>query len=65
MNGTMLAMRLHAAGRSLSLDSVPQPEPQEHEVLLDVLACGVCRTDLHLLDGELPDVRYRSHRVMR
>jgi len=58
MNGTMLAMRLHAAGRSLSLDSVPQPEPQEHEVLLDVLACGVCRTDLHLLDGELPDVRY-------
>jgi len=38
MNGTMLAMRLHAAGRSLSLDSVPQPEPQEHEVLLDVLA---------------------------
>ena len=54
----MLAMRLHAAGRALSLDSVPQPEPQEHEVLLDVLACGVCRTDLHLLDGELPDVRY-------
>jgi propanol-preferring alcohol dehydrogenase len=54
----MLAMRLHAAGRALSLDSVPQPEPQDHEVLLDVLACGVCRTDLHLLDGELPDVRY-------
>jgi propanol-preferring alcohol dehydrogenase len=58
MNRTMLAMRLHAAGRALSLDSVPQPEPQDHEVLLDVLACGVCRTDLHLLDGELPDVRY-------
>jgi propanol-preferring alcohol dehydrogenase len=58
MNETMLAMRLHAAGRALSLDSVPQPEPQDHEVLLDVLACGVCRTDLHLLDGELPDVRY-------
>jgi len=54
----MLAMRLGSAGGALSLDSVPRPEPGEHDVLLEVLACGVCRTDLHLLDGELPDVRY-------
>jgi len=55
---TMAAMRLDAAGRALSLDSVPRPVPQESQLLLEVLACGVCRTDLHLRDGELPDMRY-------
>ena len=55
MKPTMLAMRLHATGGALSLDTVPQPVPGDHEVLLEVLACGVCRTDLHLLDGELPN----------
>jgi propanol-preferring alcohol dehydrogenase len=55
---TMLAMRLNRAGSPLSLDSVARPEPRDYEVLLEVLACGVCRTDLHLLDDELPDVRY-------
>jgi len=54
----MLAMRLERAGHALSLVSVSRPEPREHEVLLEMLACGVCRTDLHLLDGELPDLRY-------
>jgi propanol-preferring alcohol dehydrogenase len=34
------------------------PEPAAHEVVLEVLACGVCRTDLHVLDGELPGLRY-------
>ena len=54
---TMKAIRVHGAGR-LSLDDVPIPEPRETEVLLEVLACGVCRTDLHVLDAELPDLRY-------
>ena len=58
MSETMLAMRLNRAGSPLSLDSVTRPEPRDYEVLLEVLACGVCRTDLHLLDGELPDVLY-------
>jgi propanol-preferring alcohol dehydrogenase len=35
---------------------IPQPGPQQ--VLLQVAACGVCRTDLHLLDAELPDIPY-------
>lgn len=52
----MRAMRWHAAGSALSLDTVPDPQPAEHQVVLQVLACGVCRTDLHLLDGELPDI---------
>src|SRR5579872_2997778 len=55
---TLLAMRLSRAGGGLSLVSVSRPPPSGHQVLLEVLACGVCRTDLHLLDGELPDIRY-------
>ena len=58
MGETMRAMRLDAAIRALSLDSVPRPVPQESQLLLEVLACGVCRTDLHLRDGELPNMRY-------
>ena len=54
----MSTMRLHAAGSRLSLDSVSKPVPGENQVLLEVLACGVCRTDLHVVDGELPDTPY-------
>jgi len=50
----MTAMRLHSAGSPLSLDSVPKPVPGDNQVLIEVLACGVCRTDLHVVDGELP-----------
>ncbi len=50
----MLAMLLEAAGRPLVATPVPRPEPGPHQVLLRVLACGVCRTDLHVADGELP-----------
>jgi propanol-preferring alcohol dehydrogenase len=53
---SMTAMRLHAIGGPLACDEVPIPSPQEHQVLIRVLACGVCRTDLHVLDGELPDI---------
>jgi propanol-preferring alcohol dehydrogenase len=35
--------------------TLPRPVPGPGQVLLDVLACGVCRTDLHVADGELPD----------
>jgi propanol-preferring alcohol dehydrogenase len=50
----MRAMVLDAPGRPLSLQSRPVPEPAAGEVLIAVRACGVCRTDLHLVDGELP-----------
>ncbi len=49
----MRALLLEAAGRPLVAASVPLPEPGRHQVLLKVLACGVCRTDLHVADGEL------------
>jgi alcohol dehydrogenase, propanol-preferring len=53
----MRAMRLLARGAPLALSEVTLPSPAPTEVLIRVEACGVCRTDLHLLDGELPDIR--------
>jgi alcohol dehydrogenase, propanol-preferring len=52
---TMRAMLLHAPGQALCPVEWPVPRPAPGEVLLQVEACGVCRTDLHLIDGELPD----------
>jgi propanol-preferring alcohol dehydrogenase len=51
----MRAMRLHAAGRALACDTLALPEPGPRQLLLRVRACGVCRTDLHIVDGELPN----------
>jgi alcohol dehydrogenase, propanol-preferring len=51
------AMRLIAPGAPLCATQVTLPPPGPHEVLIQVEACGVCRTDLHLIDNELPDVR--------
>jgi propanol-preferring alcohol dehydrogenase len=50
----MKAMILNAAGRPLQQAELPLPIPGEDEVLLKVAACGVCRTDLHVMDGDLP-----------
>jgi alcohol dehydrogenase, propanol-preferring len=41
----------------LEIVELPRPEPQAGHVLLRVLACGVCRTDLHIAEGDLPSVR--------
>ena len=49
-------MRLLAPGTALALREVTLPPPAPHEVTLRVEACGVCRTDLHLIDNELPDI---------
>jgi alcohol dehydrogenase, propanol-preferring len=46
-------MVLDAPGRPLREAELPDPEPKPGQVLLRVRACGVCRTDLHVLDGEL------------
>ncbi|HET7584430.1 MAG TPA: zinc-dependent alcohol dehydrogenase family protein [Gemmatimonadaceae bacterium] len=51
----MRAMRLDAPGTPLRLAEVPLPAPRAHQLLLRVHACAVCRTDLHIVDGELPD----------
>ena len=49
----MRALRLAAAGGPLELREIPDPEPGPGEVLVDVFACAVCRTDLHIIDGDL------------
>jgi propanol-preferring alcohol dehydrogenase len=51
---TMRAMVLEEPGRPLVKKAVPIPEPGPDQVLVAVHACGVCRTDLHVVDGELP-----------
>jgi alcohol dehydrogenase, propanol-preferring len=51
---TMRAMFLDAPHQALRLARVPVPVPGKHEVLIRVSACGVCRTDLHIVDGDLP-----------
>ncbi|WP_286852127.1 alcohol dehydrogenase catalytic domain-containing protein, partial [Hydrogenophaga sp. 70-12] len=50
----MRAMAIDAATRRLVPVRRPVPVPGPREVLLRVRACGVCRTDLHIIDGELP-----------
>ncbi len=50
----MRAMVLHKPGEALRLEKRPVPEPGPGEVRLRVEACAVCRTDLHVVDGELP-----------
>jgi len=50
----MRAMLLDAPGRPLRDARLPVPEPSPRQVLLRVSACGVCRTDLHIVDGDLP-----------
>jgi propanol-preferring alcohol dehydrogenase len=51
---SMRAMVLDAPRRPLALRERPVPSPGKGEILIEVLACGVCRTDLHVVDGELP-----------
>lgn len=53
--GSMRAMVLREAGRPLVLEELPVPAPGASDVLLRVLACAVCRTDLHIVDGELTE----------
>jgi propanol-preferring alcohol dehydrogenase len=50
---TMHAMVLEAAGKPLVYKTLPLPTPTSTQLLVKVLACGVCRTDLHVVDGEL------------
>jgi alcohol dehydrogenase, propanol-preferring len=51
-------MRVLAPGSPLVAETASIPEPGPGQVLIKVHACGVCRTDLHVVDGELADCRY-------
>ena len=49
----MKAMRLHEQGKPLILEECPVPEPGPQDVLIKISACAVCRTDVHVCDGDL------------
>lgn len=53
MSATMLAARMQGGTRELVLEEVAVPEPGPDEVRVRVLACGICLSDVHLLDGSL------------
>lgn len=50
---TMHAMQFSAPGRPLEMVQRPMPVPDVEQVLIEVAACGVCRTDLHIIDGDI------------
>ena len=54
----MHAMVLPAPRAHLRMEARPDPLPGDGEIRVKVSACGVCRTDLHVVDAELPDIRY-------
>ncbi len=54
----MRAMLLERPGGRFELTEVPAPQPGPGEVLIKVAACAVCRTDLHVVDGDITDGRY-------
>lgn len=54
----MRAMVLKGPGTELAMTDLPDPVPQQGQVRVKIGACGVCRTDLHVLDGELPHIKY-------
>jgi alcohol dehydrogenase, propanol-preferring len=54
----MRAMVLSAPGTPLQMEQRVDQVPSEGQIRVKVSACGVCRTDLHVIDAELPDIRY-------
>ncbi len=54
MKAWVLSKPASVSERPLELSNVPTPIPQEDQLLVRVSACGICRTDLHVVEGELP-----------
>jgi alcohol dehydrogenase, propanol-preferring len=54
----MRAMVLTAPGTPLQMQERTDPLPGEGQIRVEICACGVCRTDLHVVDAELPDIKY-------
>ena len=57
MKACVLTTPARVEQRPLAFDDVPQPVPGVNELLIKVNACGICRTDLHVVEGELPQRR--------
>src|SRR6185437_7365286 len=59
MRAAVFEAKSGAAGRWLTVEDVPRPAVAPGQVLIKVAACGVCRTDLHIAEGDLPPLRPR------
>jgi len=59
MKAAVLTSPQEISKQPLRIEEVPKPKPEPSQVLLRVRACGVCRTDLHIVEGELPVQRQR------
>ncbi len=57
MSDKMAAMVLHAPAEPLRFERIPIPKPAPDQILISVSACGVCRTDLHIVDGDLTEAK--------
>lgn len=57
MKAAVLTSPGKTISRHLTIEDIPQPIPAPGEVLLKVRACGVCRTDLHIVEADLPQLR--------
>src|SRR5437773_2329121 len=65
MTGSMRAMVLDKPKQSLQLRDMPKPKPGRGQLLVRVGACAVCRTDLHVVDGELPNPKLPLIRAIK
>jgi alcohol dehydrogenase, propanol-preferring len=61
----MQAMVLKKLRNALEWTELPDPQPGPGEIRVKMSACGVCRTDLHVVDGELPTGKFRLFLAMR
>ena len=59
MRAAVFDSRLSTYRDWVSIEDLPRPQPPPGDVLLKVIACGVCRTDLHIVEGDLPPIRPR------
>ncbi|HVO42581.1 MAG TPA: alcohol dehydrogenase catalytic domain-containing protein, partial [Aggregatilineales bacterium] len=57
MKGQILRRTAPIETNPLTLEDIPRPDPLPGELLVEVRCCGVCHTDLHVIEGELPDPR--------
>src|SRR5277367_4940491 len=59
MRAAVFTSTRHAPGDFLQIEDLPRPRLEAGHVLLRVVACGVCRTDLHIVEGDLPPLQPR------
>ena len=65
MSAAVSDSRSNTPGDWVSIEDISRPQPQPRELLLKVIAWGVCRTDLHIVEADPPSIRRASSLVSR